>query len=136
MDYSPDFIQCYRDTGGTCSRAAVFDQSGLKEKEERALHCKHCLSRITTQAAAVEKEGRHEHTFYNPAGVVFRIGCFSEAQGCLPEGEPTSAFTWFSEYAWQVAYCAQCRMQLGWFYQSGRGSFWGLILDHLIQGMK
>jgi len=77
--------------------------------------------------------GSHVHVFTNPAGFTFRIGCFSSAPGCLNAGDPTGDFTWFTGYDWSFALCGGCMTHLGWFYESGRDGFHGLILAELVE---
>ncbi len=81
----------------------------------------------------MEINGAHEHTFDNPAGERFRIGCFSAASGLLRVGHSTLAWTWFAGYAWQSEVCAGCRVFLGWLYRRGDHRFHGLILAGLVE---
>jgi len=94
------------------------------------LVCARCHRVITTPAARVDRGGRHEHTFANPHGFVFHIGCFAAAPGCVTTGAPSTAHTWFPAHAWQVALCRSCSEHLGWLF-SGPSRFHGLILDRL-----
>lgn len=111
------------------------DDPAREEKEERLILCRNCHNKITSLHAIIERNGRHKHTFYNPEGIIYQIGCFSSAEGCVIFGHSTSAFTWFPGFSWQYAACANCRVQLGWYYQArGEGGFYGLILDKLMEG--
>jgi hypothetical protein len=101
--------------------------------DESYILCKLCGNHITSVENIISVQGSHRHTFTNPAGLVFEIGCFSSADGCLVSGIPTMEFTWFSGYRWNYAHCAQCLTHLGWFYQNKETSFFGLILDRLIE---
>jgi hypothetical protein len=97
------------------------------------LGCAFCRRPITTTAAAIEVSGSHAHSFANPDGIAFRIGCFSDAHG-LAKLDPSSTYwTWFPGYSWQVELCAHCREQLGWLYRSSEHAFHGLILDNLVE---
>lgn len=105
----------------------------LEEKREKQLACAHCLAPITYEEARVSVNGTHEHSFFNPHGIVFRIGCFSEAEGCKPISGPSSEFTWFQGYDWRIVACYHCENHLGWdFSKSGLTIFYGLILDRLV----
>lgn len=116
---------------GVGSRAT--EKSAEDEKEERQILCRNCKAPITGFNNIIEIEGRHEHTFSNPHGIVFTIGCFSDAEGCINEGIPTTEFTWFSGYSWRFSLCCRCFLHLGWHYQSRHGEiFYGLILSNLI----
>jgi hypothetical protein len=103
------------------------DESG------RVLACARCLHTVTTTGARIEISGHHAHTFANPHGFVFHIGCFALAPGCAAVGEPTTEFTWFPGFAWQIATCRGCREHLGWLFRSAEGRFHGLIMDRLVE---
>jgi len=102
--------------------------------EEKKIRCRACRHLITTTDHVFSIDGGHRHTFANPAGIVFEIGCFSAADGCANRGAPTSEFSWFSGYSWRFSLCSRCRGHMGWFYAGeGKPGFYGLILAHLIQ---
>jgi hypothetical protein len=103
------------------------------ETSGRILACAGCGQPVTTRAARIEVAGAHEHTFANPAGFSYRIGCFSEATGCIPVGEPSTYWSWFPPHSWQVEQCATCREHLGWLFRAEAGGFHGFILDHLVE---
>ena len=102
----------------------------MHRKEEKIL-CQVCQHQITSHENKIEVNGQHEHILSNPCGIVFEIGCFSEAAGCVNYGLSTSEHTWFAGYSWQFALCANCLSHLGWFFQSESDSFYGLILKKL-----
>jgi len=107
----------------------VFDN----EKEKSPIRCRICKNKVTTLDNMMEIDGQHQHTFRNPSGIVFQIGCFLSASGCIIIGTPTTDYTWFSGFSWCLALCSHCFAHLGWFYQSGNNSFFGLILENLIE---
>lgn len=104
--------------------------------ERGPLVCAACGERVTSSQDRMEMNGTHAHTFTNPHGLTFDIGCFKNAPGCKPVGRATEAWTWFRGYAWRVAVCSRCDAHLGWGYEpaipdgDSRG-FFGLILDRL-----
>jgi hypothetical protein len=98
-----------------------------------ALRCKACGFAITTDRARIEIGGAHQHDFMNPAGVAFRIGCFSTARGCVGVGEESTEWAWFPHHAWRIALCGGCFTHLGWSFRGASSSFHGLILDKLIE---
>ena len=103
-------------------------------EEEQYILCRQCRQAITRPAERITVQGAHHHTFANPHGIVFEIGCFKFAQGCGYAGPPSTEFTWFSGYAWRVSFCTLCLTHLGWVFIADSGdSFHGFILDRLIQ---
>ena len=102
-------------------------------EEEPLIRCRECLFPITREEAQDAWAGSRQHTFANPAGIVFTIGCFSAAEGCAAVGPSSSEFTWFPGFDWRVGICRGCLTHLGWHFAAPSGAaFWGLILDHLI----
>lgn len=79
-----------------------------RPKLEERLFCAACRHPVTHQDERISVQGGHEHRFTNPHGISYHIGCFREAAGCTAAGEATMEFTWFSGYAWLIAYCANC----------------------------
>ena len=102
-------------------------------KTEDQLYCVNCLASITSYDQRVSINSLHTHTFVNPAGLSFTIGCFSSSPGCTFHGEPTSLHSWFPGYLWNYADCSNCRNHLGWQFTdlNGNSCFSGLILDRL-----
>ena len=110
-------------------------QAGSADETGRArvLACAACLAAVTTTDARIEVGGQHEHSFVNPHGYTYRIGCFASAPGCAGDGPSSTFWTWFPGYAWQIAYCARCGEHLGWVFRSEAHRFLGLILDRLTE---
>ncbi len=102
-----------------------------RSEEEEELNCSACGQAVTRLKLRTRVGGRHEHTCVNPAGVLFEIGCFSEADGCREVGAESDDFTWFDGYTWQVAVCVGCHAHLGWRFWSADAGFYGLILNRL-----
>ena len=61
-------------------------QPDATTRHDETLRCAACEHRITEHAYRTERGGAHEHTFVNPAGYAFRIGCFVAAPGCAHVG--------------------------------------------------
>jgi hypothetical protein len=108
------------------------DRDAADDEQHRALLCSSCQAPITTPKERHQKQNKHLHTFFNPAGIVYEIGCFRKAPGCLAYGRPSSEFSWFSGYCWQIAYCRRCGQHLGWKF-SGEDEFFGLIVKKLTE---
>lgn len=109
------------------------DEVALEEpSRESYLRCRRCHQIITSTSEMIEASGCHQHTFVNPEGLLFEIGCFRKAIGCWYIGPATEEFTWFKGFQWKVAVCSRCLIHLGWFYvSSDNESFHGLIIDRL-----
>lgn len=97
---------------------------------QRALVCAECRAHISDSSKRIEVAGQHEHTFFNPEGVVYRIACFAAAPGCSGVGPFFSTFSWFPGHRWQVAICASCAAHLGWHFQ-GESTFSALIVERI-----
>lgn len=102
-----------------------------KPATEKRLFCAACRHPITAQGERIQVHGGHEHTFTNPHGFVFHIGCFRTAAGCAVDGAATGEHTWFRGHAWRIAACAGCRTHLGWLFEAAGESFYGLIVKRL-----
>ena len=114
----------------TPTKPVVEDEQG--STAGRRIVCATCGHPITTERERIEVKGRHEHRCVNPGGVIFHIGCFQRAPGCIAQGVPTMEFTWFPGFAWNYALCSGCSTSLGWTYQGvGVAHFVGLILNRL-----
>lgn len=113
---------------GVTRDSSIEDESD--NEQSRALLCRTCLIPITTEKQRIEKEGKHLHTFFNPAGIVYEIGCFRSAPGCLTYGSSSSEFTWFTGYIWQFVCCSSCQEHLGWKFDAD-DEFFGLIIKKL-----
>ncbi len=112
----------------------VIESDEQDTEKEEAILCVQCRHSITSPRQRIEINGMHQHTFFNPYGVIYQIGCFRSANGCRYTGPATEEFSWFPGYRWRIAVCSACLTHLGWLYTSpDKESFHGLILDHLIQ---
>lgn len=105
--------------------------TATSEEDDGTLRCATCEHRISDRAYRMEMGGAHEHTFVNPGGFVYTIGCFVAAPGCVHAGVPEEAFSWFPGWSWQVAECGRCRTHLGWVFRCAGEQFHGLILAAL-----
>ncbi len=118
-----------------------YDREKWLEKQKsgeatgRPIRCAHCGQQVSTADQRIDQASSHAHRFENPAGMVFRIGCFRHAPGCRRVGEATLEWTWFPGHAWSLALCIRCGTHLGWSYGPGAmgAAFFGLILDRLAE---
>ena len=120
-----------------CDLDEWLERQKSREGTGQPIRCGNCGQQVSTADQRIDQAGGHEHRFENPAGIVFRIGCFRHAPGCRRVGEATHAWTWFPGHAWSMALCMKCGSHLGWFYgPRGTGdAFYGLILDRLAEEM-
>ncbi len=103
-------------------------------ESEEFIRCRACHRVVTHPRERTEVQGAHRHTFANPSGVVFEIGCFGTAAGCAYAGPTTDEFSWFRGHRWKIAVCGGCLSHLGWrFISTGGHAFHGLILNRLIE---
>lgn len=94
--------------------------------------CSACSQVITGDSERISINGSHEHTFANPQGIIFQIGCFASAAGCVQVGAATDQWSWFKGYYWKIVCCSICHSHLGWAYLfAGEVRFYGFILSRL-----
>jgi len=101
------------------------------DEPHRIVVCAACGEHVADADARIEVSGRHQHTCVNPAGYVYRIGCFSSARGCVGQGEWSDYYAWFDGYYWQIACCGRCSIHIGWAFTGEGADFHGLILDRI-----
>jgi hypothetical protein len=112
--------------------AETVEEDETEAETGRGILCRSCRQLITARQHETTVNGQHQHTFFNPAGIVFEISCYRQADGCVVRGQPTDEFTWFAGYDWQYSLCATCGMHMGWFFRSRDSFFFGLISSKLI----
>jgi hypothetical protein len=101
-------------------------------EEDRWIVCRQCRQRLTRPSERIPVNGSHSHTFANPSGVVFEIGCFRMVSGLHYIGPPSYEFPWFSGHSWQIVICSACQTHVGWWFRGPDSNhFCGLILDRL-----
>lgn len=106
----------------------------LEDLPADAILCKFCRNIITSKDKKIDIAGSHQHTLFNPEGIVFEVVCFKDATGCRVTGGPTLNFSWFEGFTWQFSLCSKCSAHLGWFYLSQQGqNFFGLIQNKLLE---
>ncbi|MDR0477931.1 MAG: hypothetical protein LBH14_08375 [Desulfobulbaceae bacterium] len=103
------------------------DQAKHFAERDQALRCAHCGHAITHPNQAITVSGGHEHTFVNPAGLVFTVRLFRDTPGCRFHGQPSPEFSWFPGYLWRFALCGGCGRHLGWLFQGPADHFTALI---------
>jgi hypothetical protein len=102
-------------------------------EREALLVCATCRSPVARPRDAIDVDGAHSHAFVNPAGLIFRVRCFSAAAGAAGAGEESDYWTWFPGFLWQAAVCRRCFEHLGWRYRNAESTFFGLIAERLLE---
>lgn len=103
----------------------------LAEELDDTIRCGRCKHAVTAGRYTIEVDGAHAHTFRNPAGWSYRIGCFADAPGAAAAGPVTTEATWFAGYGWRYAHCEACGSHLGWWFVGRSDAFAGLVLARL-----
>ncbi len=103
------------------------------------LLCARCRYVLAGEARPVAVDGSHEHTFANPHGLVFTVRCFEDGEGVRGEGDPSTLWSWFPGFSWQIGRCRGCAAHLGWRFTPVRaggpaGAFLGLVHDRVVEG--
>jgi len=101
-------------------------------REDEIIVCALCNHHITDPSRQMVVNNSFSHVFANPHGLVFEIGCFSSAKGCVASSIASIEFSWFIGFSWQVGACNRCSSHLGWIFSSESDRFYGLILEKLI----
>jgi hypothetical protein len=106
-------------------------ESRASRRDDEWLRCVACGHAITPREARIGMHGEHVHTFVNPVGQKYSIGCFSSAPGCAGAGDEQSFWTWFPGHTWRVALCRECNTHVGWSFRAAESAFWGLMVDRV-----
>lgn len=126
----------FRETGQHQGRVEAVDDVQQPHEGKGILFCRQCHAPVTREQERLSVLGKHCHVFANPEGIVFEVGCFALAPGCLRQGRATVQYSWFPPRAWCFAQCVHCQIHLGWYYgAAGKSSFYGLILNRLVAEM-
>lgn len=128
---SMEELYLFREEGETVSDIDTISRDEEEAQGAKGLICRQCGLFITSEDLSIEVNDTHHHTFFNPAGIIYEIRCFSGAKGCSLHGPPSTEFTWFAGYTWRIALCMSCATHLGWFFSSGDLGFFGLIKKKL-----
>ena len=125
--------RCRGNVGVFIAADKVSSKPGADEApaEIRWLNCAHCGRKIARCDDRIQVNDKHEHTFINPAGVIYKIGCFSSAPGAVEVGQASAEFAWFRGQLWRCVCCSDCETHLGWTFTSDASRFFGLILGEL-----
>ena len=102
----------------------------LHERVRGVLLCLACGGFLCRMDDGIVIDGKHDHTFANPHGIVFPIRCFSTVSGGRCQGPASAEFSWFRGCRWQILACGNCATHVGWRF-SGRLDFFALISSRI-----
>ncbi len=115
-----------------CPNSNLDPEDGIETHYDKILLCSRCGNQITSYSEGATIHGSFEHSFLNPDGIMYQIGCFKKAAGCISSERFILEFTWFHPFPWCFVFCSDCGRQLGWKYKSNNNDvFYGLILKLL-----
>lgn len=114
------------------SDVLIQNADDIRSEPEKAITCALCNHHITDPSRQIMVNNSFHHVFANPHGLVFEIGCFKDAKGCVAASIASTEFSWFMGFSWQVGACNRCSSHLGWIFSSESNRFYGLILEKLI----
>ncbi len=123
----------FREKVGGSSRSDTTWKTEELQRSEDVFFCRFCGGVITAVTDIIAVNDLHNHTFFNPAGIIYELRCFKTARGCCETGSPTADFSWFAGYMWSLAHCRRCDTHMGWKFTAPADSFFGLISGHLVQ---
>jgi cereblon len=110
-----------------------------EEKSSAPILCKQCRALISHMEALFPMDAeRISHVYANPAGFLHEVLTATAAQGLAVAGPPTTEFSWFPGYAWEIAFCANCGSHIGWSFTAVESDsltphlFWGLRRQAII----
>ena len=93
------------------------DQPSLKK--DSSIVCSKCETTISKSSYIFALESdQTTRVFANPAGALFEVVTITTAQNTKTIHSPTSEFTWFPGFSWQICFCTGCSNQLGWFFKA------------------
>ena len=111
----------------------VEHEKKIKNNEASSILCRSCNNVITDKSSKIQIDGSFAHTFANPHGIIFRIGCFNSAPGVIFSKQESGQFSWFSDFVWSVCACSFCATHLGWRFRKEEKVFFGLVLATLVE---
>ncbi|MEE8409255.1 MAG: cereblon family protein [Myxococcota bacterium] len=110
-----------------------------EEREEKPILCRRCGAEISDSEALFSMGGeRISRVFSNPNGMLHEIITVGRARGLRLEGPPTTDFSWFPGYAWEIAFCEACESHLGWQFTAAEAGaepslFFGLRRSEIVE---
>lgn len=116
---------------GKETQAERTERGESETRDEEWIRCSGCGHALARTSARIEVEGKHVHTFVNPAGFDYTVRTFGDAPGCVGVGEESTFWSWFRGFAWRICACGGCGVHVGWSFRKEGSVFWGLIVDRI-----
>ena len=75
ISHDPNFPIFFREKADSARRPGLAenDEKDPEEEHEKVLRCWKCDTEITKDKQRISRDGKHLHTFFNPAGIVYDI---------------------------------------------------------------
>lgn len=139
---SPDAAGGLWVRGGAASSKAAAKERPADERaaeRKRPILCRRCGEELSDGSAVFAMtSGGSSEVFVNPHGVLHEVVTVHWARNLIVAGPPTTEFTWYPGYAWEIAYCARCREHSGWAFTAVAGGapsrFWALRRVAIVEG--
>ncbi|KAL6006082.1 hypothetical protein ACLOJK_040127 [Asimina triloba] len=96
------------------------------------IRCKTCQNVIAKRSdMLVMSSDGPLNAYVNPHGYVHEVMTLHRTNGLVLKGFPVKEHSWFPGYAWTIANCASCEMNMGWLFTATNKklqprSFWGV----------
>ncbi len=119
------------------SPTAVRKTAERTADEKRPILCRRCRQEVSDRSLLFSMgDAGVRRVFSNPYGLLLEIVTVLDARGLTLVSLPTTEFTWFPGYAWEVAMCSTCGVQLGWRFLAVAASeperFFGLLTSAIV----
>ena len=84
-------------------------------EQSHILCCRNCGETLAQQSDifSMSKEGP-QGSYVNPGGYVHETLTLYKVKNILYTGQPSTEYSWFPGYAWQICQCSYCDSHLGW----------------------
>ncbi|KFK32551.1 hypothetical protein AALP_AA6G257500 [Arabis alpina] len=106
------------------------------------VRCKHCQTVIARRSdMLVMSSDGPLGAYVNPYGYVHEIMTFYKVNDVALRGRPVKKDSWFPGYAWTIANCATCEIQVGWLFTATNkklkpSSFWAVRSSQVADDMR
>ncbi|RDX69160.1 Protein cereblon, partial [Mucuna pruriens] len=106
------------------------------------IQCKNCQTTIAKRSDMLVMSSEGPLSAYvNPGGYVHEIMTLYKANGLALIGPAVAEYSWFPGYAWTIATCATCKIQMGWLFTARNkklkpSSFWGIRSCQLAEEIR